>query len=268
MTLTSDSHPVRGMHEAREHSSRPVPDLSLIVACFNEMRVIEASIRRLREVLGFYHGSYELILIDDGSRDGTPDMIRRLTEGHPRERLVIHPQNMGRGATVAHGLRLAAGRIAGYIDIDLEIDAFYLLPLVMAVENGADIATARRWYPWSLRSLHRQILSKGYSRLVRWWLKVPLADTETGCKMFSRQRVLPVLDQVRDAHWFWDTEIMVRAHRGGLRILEIPALYQRDHASGTTVRMWSDTVYYLRRLWQFRKDIRTVGPVQDREERP
>jgi len=128
----------------------------------------------------------------------------------------------------------------------------------MAIENGADVATARRWYPWSLRSIHRQILSKVYIQLVRRLLRVPLSDTETGCKFFKRDRILPILDEIRASHWFWDTEIMVRSSLHGLSILEIPALYHWKPETGTTVRPWSDSWYYLRQLLRLRKEVRSI----------
>ena len=111
--------------------------------------------------------------------------------------------------------------------------------------TGADVATVRRIYAFQLRSLDRYFMSRGYSWLVRRLLGVPLRDTETGYKFFRRERLLPVLDEIQDPGWFWDTEFMVRAERRGLRIDEIPGAYVRRDDKTSTVRGLRDSVRYF-----------------------
>jgi hypothetical protein len=87
---------------------------------------------------------------------------------------------VGRGGTVSDGIRVACGRFVGFIDVDLEVHARYILPCLIALEQGYDVATALRIYKLHLRSLHRHIMSRGYHALLRWRLGLPLEDTETG----------------------------------------------------------------------------------------
>ena len=103
--------------------------------------------------------------------------------------------------------------------------------------------------------MHRHIMSRGYNTLVRRQTGVPLRDTETGFKFFRRDRIFPVLEQVQDQGWFWDTEIMVRAYMAGLRIVELPALLVRCTDKKTTVRIWRYSLSYLRKLRQFSRAI-------------
>lgn len=239
--------------------SDPELGLSLVIACYNDGEIIEYSIRRLREVLEFSGYPYEIVFVDDGSTDGTTRRLEALTADRPNERLIVHSQNQGRGASLRDGIRAARCRIVGCIDIDLETDAHYILPLIMAVENGADISSAFRIYKLTFRSIHRQILSKGYIWLVRHLLRISLRDTETGCKFFQREKILPVLDEIKDRHWFWDTEVMVRSYLRGYRIEEIPTLYVRKPETGTTVKLFRDSYRYLKNLIRFRKEIRQNG---------
>jgi hypothetical protein len=102
-------------------------------------------------------------------------------------------------------------------------------------------------------------MSRGYSFLVRKLLATSLRDTETGCKFFRREALLPVLDEIRDPGWFWDTEFMLRAERRGLRIVEIPGAYVRRYDKRSTVRGIRDSFRYLFRLLSFRRELRT-GP--------
>jgi len=171
-------------------------------------------------------------------------------------RTILHERNRGRGATVTDGFRAARGAITGYIDVDLEVHSRYIPSLVHAIERGADVATLRRIYAFQVRSLDRYAMSRGYSFLVRRLLDVDFADTETGYKFFGRERVLPLLDEIRDPGWFWDTEFMVRAARRGLRIVEIPGAYIRRGDKTSTVRGLRDSLRYFRQLLRFRGELR------------
>ena len=128
--------------------------------------------------------------------------------------------------------------------------------LVRAIEKGADVATLRRIYALQLRSLDRYFMSRGYSWLVRRLLDVPYRDTETGYKFFRRERVLPLLEEIEDGGWFWDTEFMARAARRGLRVTEIPGAYIRREDKTSTVRGVRDSVRYFLELLAFRRRLR------------
>ena len=134
----------------------------------------------------------------------------------------------------------------------------YLLPCLLALEQGADVATALRIYRFHWRSLDRYILSRGYRWLSSHVIPPTLQDTETGFKLFNRERILPVLEACRDRGWFWDTEVMVRAHYAGLQIREIPVLFLRRFDKQSSVRPVRDTIDYLQKLWRFRSVIREL----------
>ena len=249
------------MNESRrtsEDGDRTFPQVSIILPCFNEHRVLEPSVQRIRDVLDSSQFPYELIYIDDGSVDDTPEIIKELVSQRPNERTFFHSRNEGRGKAVADGIRSAAGDVVGFIDVDLEIDALYIPALALEIVHGADIAVARRVYQFKWSSVPRQMLSRIYVRLLQFLLKVSLSDTEAGCKFFNRAAILPVLGEVRDGRWFWDTEIMVRSYYKGYRIKEIPALYVRKPETGTTVKVWSDGLDYLKNLLVFSREVRAL----------
>jgi glycosyltransferase involved in cell wall biosynthesis len=236
------------------------PDFSLVVACYNEEPLLEASMAATFEVLDSLRWSSEVIFVDDASRDRTREIIRRIVAAHPERalRVIEHTSNVGRGGTVMDGMRAARGRLVGFIDIDLEVHARYILPCLLALEAGADVATAQRIYRFQWRSLDRYLMSRGYLWLMQRAIGVRLLDTETGFKLFRAARILPVLDQCQDRGWFWDTEVMVRAHYAGLRIVEIPALFLRRFDKSSSVRPIRDSLDYLRKLWRFRTTARAL----------
>ena len=234
------------------------PQLSLVLACYNESVVFRDSVAEILEMLDAIRVTYEVIFVDDRSQDDTrtliDDMIRH-DRGHSLRR-IFHEENAGRGGTVADGIREARGDIVGFIDIDLEVHARYILSCILAIRNGADVAVGRRHNRFRLQALPRILLSRAYVSLVRWALSVPLDDTESGFKFFRRARILQVLDETQDTRWFWDTELMVRAHRRGYRIEEIPCLFARRFDKPSTVRLVPDALEYFRKLWRLKKEIK------------
>jgi glycosyltransferase involved in cell wall biosynthesis len=234
------------------------PYLSLVLACYNEEDVLEESVGEILETLRDLGRPWEILFVDDVSRDRTRELLARVVAAHPGEdlRVILHEKNQGRGATVSDGFRAARGEIAGFIDIDLEVHCRYIPSLVKAIEKGADVATLRRVYLFRVRALDREIMSRGYSWLVKRLLGVPLHDTETGYKFFRRERLLPLLESVHDPGWFWDTEIMVRAFRGGLTIREVPGAFVRRFDKTSKVSGIRDSMDYFVKLWRFRTSLR------------
>lgn len=240
----------------------PAPLLSLVLACYNEAEVLESSWREILGTLQDLGQPFEVIFVDDVSRDRTREILASILAAHPELelRVILHDTNRGRGASVTDGFRAARGEITGYLDVDLEVHSRYIPSLVRAIRAGADVAIVRRIYAFQVRSLDRYFMSRGYSFLVRKLLGVPFHDTETGYKFFRRRALLPVMDEIRDPGWFWDTEFMVRAQRRGLRIEEIPGAYVRRWDKTSTVSGLRDTLAYFRRLLAFRRELRRGRP--------
>jgi glycosyltransferase involved in cell wall biosynthesis len=237
------------------------PEISVVLACYNEEQILASSFQEILGTLEDLGRPWEVLFVDDVSRDGTREIIRSIVESHPSLdlRVVLHEANKGRGATVTDGFRAARGEIVGYLDVDLEVHSRYIPSLVRAIKAGADVATVRRIYAFQLRSVDRYVMSRGYSFLVRRLLGVPFHDTETGYKFFRRERLLPVLDAIQDPGWFWDTEFMVRAFRAGLRVVEVPGAYIRRYDKTSTVSGLKDSVRYFGKLVAFRTALRAEG---------
>ena len=232
-------------------------DFSLIIACYNEERVLEKNVNRIRQSFEGTCINYEIIFVDDKSSDNTVDIARNIIRKHPGWHLIEHPKNMGRGRSVSDGIRLAKADIAGFTDIDLSTSPWYLPRLICEIESGADIATAFRVYKLRPRTFFRCFLSKGYNMVMRMMLGVSLKDTETGCKVFNRKRIMSILDDIKAEHWFWDTEVMVRSHLFGFKIVEVPTIFIREGLF-TTVKIFKDTRRYIVNLIRFRKEIMRI----------
>ena len=231
-------------------------DLSLIIACYNEGKIFEESIKDLEFVLDNSKLSYEIIFVDDKSKDETVETIRKTVKNKKNYSAIFHENNEGRGKAVTDGIKQAQGKIVGFIDIDIEVSPVYIPYFVDKILDGdADVITGQRIYKEELKSIHRVILSKGYSMLVRKFLGIPLYDTEVGYKFFNRKKILPVIKKTANYHWFWDTEIMTYAYLDKLRIKEIPVLFVRRFDKQSTLNVFNDTLDYFINLLRFKQKL-------------
>ena len=229
------------------------PDLSLVIACYNEGEHLIGSVRRLLAVCDALDLTYETIFVDDASTDGTREILQSLLYLYPHHSLRIehNETNRGRGFTVTRGLTLAQAPVAGFLDIDLEVDPVYITAFFLAIEDGADLAIGRRVYKVTVRSFDRLLLSTGYSWLRTQLLGTPYEDTEAGFKFFRVATMRPIVERCEDPGWFWDTEVVVRAHRARLLIVEIPCLFVRRLDKTSTVKPLRDSWRQLLRLITF-----------------
>lgn len=232
-------------------------DLSLVLTCYNEGSILEKSVSEIEDVLGISKLSYELIFVDDKSKDESRKVIASLVKGGKNRRYVFHKVNKGRGGAVASGIKIARGEVVGFIDTDLEVSPVYIPYFVKKILTGeADGVTGYRIYREGILSIHRSILSKGYSYLVGKMLNIQYVDTETGYKFFKKRKILPVLKKTKNKRWFWDTEIMTYSYYEGLKILEIPVLFLRRFDKKSSVNIFRDTFDYFINLSRFGKKIR------------
>jgi len=242
-------------------------DLSLIVPCYNEADHLRASVRAVIETLELTPWAWEIVFVDDGSADDTRAIITEICAADARCRAIFHDHNRGRGAAFKTGFAASRGRVAGFVDIDLEVHARYIPSLVNEIErHGADVVTGHRHF--LLRQtggLHRVALSWGYRRLCDVLLSLDLADSETGCKFFKRETTSAMVLGSDDDGWFWDTEVMARARLANVRIRELPVLFLRRADKASTVRPLRDSWAYLRALHGFRGKMgmsrRTRSPI-------
>lgn len=234
-------------------------DVSLIIACYNEGKIFSESVKEVIRVLDKTNWTYELIFIDDHSNDETVKFIKQTIKLYPRKhcRAYFHARNHGRGKTVTEGFIKAKGKIVGFIDIDLEIPAWYIPRFVEAINSHVDGVIARRVYDLDGKGIIRWIFSKGYVWLRQLLLPIPVHDTEAGYKFFRREKIIPVVKRCQNPHWFWDTEIVARSVQMGLRLAEIPVVFIRRHDKKSTVKLIPDTIDYFHKLLKYRRNLYT-----------
>ena len=206
------------------------PLVSVVIPAFNEASLVERCVVETVATLNGLEFRHEVIVVDDGSEDGTAELAQSVADRFPQVRVVGHNVNHGKGSALIRGASAAVGELVLFLDADLEVHPRQLRLLWQTMEEtGADVVIgsklhrdAQTDYP-----LERQVLSRGYYWLVKALFRLPVHDTQTGLKLYRRPviaRILPRLVIKRYAH---DLELLVNVHRLGYRIAETPVVVTR-----------------------------------------
>ncbi len=229
-------------------------DLTLVLPCFNEAKHFVQSMDEISRVLEQSRLRYEIIFVEDKSTDDTREILLGWSQGKSNIQVLLHEQNKGHGEALRNGFDKAQGEVMGFIDIDLEVSAFYIPTLVNKILlDGYDIATGYRYYGFlfNYNAILRAILSLGYRILFRLFMKINLKDTETGYKFFRKKIYFELKPEIKSQGWFWDTEFMVKSFRKGYKIAEVPVLFLRRKDKKTTIKVFSYTLRHFRELLKF-----------------
>ncbi|WP_158057839.1 flippase-like domain-containing protein [Halorussus halophilus] len=200
-------------------------EVSVVLPAYNEEATIENTVETTLTTLDSFlpAGTYEVLVAEDGCDDRTPEIADRMEAEDERVRHFHSDERLGRGGALNHAFRAADGETLVYFDTDLATDMKHLEELVEAIRSGEyQFATGSRWMPGNVadRPAKRDFASRGFNGLTRLFLSSDLKDHQCGFKAFDRDALFDVLDDVEDEHWFWDTEVLVRAQRRGYDIKE------------------------------------------------
>lgn len=246
-------------------ASAPLPYFSLVIPCYNEVEGLEhlkQTLEPVRTHLGETGYAWELLLVDDGSGDGTGDAILRVFEGWSELTLLRHGVNRGVGAAMRTGFNAARGAYVGCYDADCAYPALDLFKLLALVEAGADVASATPFLPGGTLEgvpLHRRALSQGLAGLYRQVLGAPAGGVQTFSCAFRVYR-RDVIQTLRfDSDGFpAASEILARLVIRGAKVAEMPSTL-RDRLTGVSKMKKGETIRaHLRLLARFAR-LRVEG---------
>jgi glycosyltransferase involved in cell wall biosynthesis len=210
---------------------------SIVIPAYNEGERLGAT---LEKVLGYVRAQRwdaEVIVVNDGSRDNTAELVRGFAVREPGLRLVENPGNRGKGYSVRNGMLSARGEVVVFSDADLSSPIEEMPKLLAALAAGADIAIGSRWLRAELQtrrqSLHRQLFGRLFNLLQRIILGLRFKDTQCGFKAFTRRAAQTILPLQRIEGWGFDPEILFLARKFGFRVEEVPVLW--GHSGDTRI---------------------------------
>jgi glycosyltransferase involved in cell wall biosynthesis len=227
--------------------------VSVVLPAFNEVNYLQPATEKTIQALKNFTKSYEVIIAEDGSTDGTAESAEEIAQKTYSVRHIHREKRLGRGNALNYAFKQSRGQVLVYMDLDLATNLNFLKPLIEAITvEGYDFSTGSRMLAESKaeRTLSRSISSKTYNFLVRHILGSKLRDNQCGFKAFKREPLMELLDEVEATHWFWDTEIMVRAYRHGFKIKEIAVEWKSG--KDTKVNLLKDSwnmFWQILRLW-------------------
>jgi len=234
-----------------------LPPFSVVIPCFNEAERIGDTLRITLDYLAANAPRSELIVVNDGSTDATGTIAGKiLAETNVATGLLENFPNRGKGAAVRSGLLAARQPIGLFSDADLSTPLEETPKLIQPVANGeVDIAFGSRALDRSLIGIHqpwrREQGGRVFNLLVRAATRLPFWDTQCGFKAFRLDVCRPILEAAQTNGFAFDVELLLLAHRAGLRIREIPVRW--NHAAGSKVRFFHDSLRMLREVIALRE---------------
>src|SRR3989454_12480676 len=213
--------------------SSTAPDLSIIIPSYNEELRLPATLERIAAYLSTSGQKAEVLVVDDGSKDGTTAVAEYFRIKIPTLRVVSNGVNRGKGYSVRHGMQEARGRIALFTDADLSAPIEEAGKLIDALETR-DVAIGSRAMDRSLIEVHesrfREFAGIIFNKIVRICLFLPFVDTQCGFKAFLREPCRILFEQQRIERFGFDPELLFLARRHGLRAVEIPVRWEIGRA--------------------------------------
>ncbi len=242
----------------------------VVIPTYNERDNLEWIVGRLRTAVP----DADVLVVDDGSPDGTGDLADELAAADPQVSVVHRTEKAGLGAAYLHGFRVALER--GY-DVVGEMDADgshqpEQLPSLLAALRDADLVIGSRWVPggsvvnWPLS---RKVLSVGGNLYARVLLGIPLRDVTAGYRLFRRTTLEAIdLATVESAGYIFQTDLAFRTVRAGLRVVEVPIEFV-ERVRGESKMSRDVATESLRRIttWGLRERRRQVGDVLSKHRR-
>jgi dolichyl-phosphate beta-glucosyltransferase len=218
-----------------EISQRLDFSISIIIPAHNEEKRLLASVQRMMEYCTSQRWDYELVIVEDGSTDGTVRVINDLISKDYRIKSISNKERLGKGRAIKNGVTIAEKKYIGYMDADLSADPSELERLLLFIDEF-DIVVGSRILRGELppinRPFIRSFLSHCYSKLFRTMFRtVSVYDPQCGLKLFKSRAAHILLSQTQTSGFAFDCEVLLKASKLGLTVKEVPIIWSHHYGS-------------------------------------
>jgi glycosyltransferase involved in cell wall biosynthesis len=239
---------------------------SIILPAYSESARIAATLDKILAYTSQRHWNVEVIVVNDGSTDGTADIVRQYAAQHAQLRLLENPGNRGKGYSVRNGMLHARGDILLFSDADLSSPIEEADKLFAAISQGADVAIGSRWLDPAMQiqkqPLYRQLFGRIFNLALRLILNLQFKDTQCGFKAFTRRSAQTIFPLQKIERWGFDPEILYLARKFDFSVREVPVAW--SHREGTRINPLSDGIRMfgemLRIRWYSWRGLYDPGP--------
>ena len=211
--------------------------IDVVLPVYNEEHVLAQSVATLKQFLkeNLPH-PFRIVIADNASTDKTWELAQALSQEHS-DVICLHLDQKGRGQALRYAWLDSSADIVSYMDVDLSTALEAFPRLIQAIEEGYDVAVGSRHLPGSSvkRSLGRQLTSRSYNFLIKALFRTQFSDAQCGFKALSREAAHKLVPLIQDQEWFFDTELLILAHKKGCRIKEIAVAWIEDPDSRVSI---------------------------------
>jgi dolichyl-phosphate beta-glucosyltransferase len=208
------------------------PQYSIVIPAFDESARILATLQSVIACIREKGWTAEVLVVNDGSRDATAEIVKAFARDAPEVRLIENPGNRGKGYSVRSGLLQALGEVVMFTDADLSAPIEEAERLFAAITQGADIAIGSRWLEKGRQThrqpFYRQFFGRCFNAVTRAVMGLRFADTQCGFKAFTRAAAQTVFQLQTIERWGFDPEILFIALKRGYRVVEVPVSWAHD----------------------------------------
>jgi glycosyltransferase involved in cell wall biosynthesis len=241
------------------------PTLSIVLPCLNEAARLPGTLAAYLARFPPSRAEVELLVVDDGSTDGTTAIADQVAAADPRIRVVRTSHNHGKGYAVRTGIQAALGELVVFTDADGSYGPEQLERVVAALEQAPVAVGARLGSQAGAGPPLRRLASRVFNRVMRLLLGLPFADTQCGCKGFRRGAAEAIFGRARVDGFAFDAEALWIARRLGLQVVEVPV--RAEERQGSKVHLGGDALRMVADVWKVRqaaaRGVYDETPVRD-----
>jgi len=215
--------------------------LSIIIPAFDEERRLPGALVPTIEFLKKQEYRSEIIVVSDGSTDGTTGVAKSFTPSFPALRVIDYFPNRGKGYAVKTGMHSAAGKYRLFMDADYAVSIDYLPIFLSQAEKGCDMVIASRALADSRIESHQPFFRERaailFGKIQRFLLHLPFPDTSCGFKLFTGESAAKLFQRMTFHCAYFDTQLMLIAYRSGMKISEVAVYWRHDDETRLPIGM-------------------------------
>ena len=230
-----------------------VKEISILLPAYNEATQIQLCIRQVQAHVSQFCDSFEIVVSEDGSSDGTDRIVAKLAQTDPTLVLLHSPNRLGKGRAIKNAVDAAKGRIVAFMDVDLATDLDCLPKLYDVVLQTGGMAIGSRHVKGAQVQRHatRTLFSLTFNLFVRILFFDGVRDHQCGFKIMKRSVAKAVLDKSKSDGYFFDTEMIILCKKLGYPVTEVPVVWTEKN-KGSKVNPYRDSTKILRDMVRFR----------------
>lgn len=201
----------------------PQKEISIVLPAYNEASRVEKCVRQVEKAINSFSDSYEIIITEDGSTDGTASIVANLSQSNPNLSFLHFPRRLGKGKAIKRGLRSARGDVIIFMDVDLATSLKFLPQIVQLAKVHRGIAIGSRYVEGSKvqRCVSRTLFSLIYNLFVGILFFDGIHDHQCGFKAMSREVAQILLANSKSDGFFFDTEMILQCKKIGFPVIEV-----------------------------------------------